>query len=99
MATGGRVSKPDIPGKDLKGVNYLRTSADQEAIKAQAASASKIAIVGASWIATECASALIGKYKGQKEVYLVQSTEVPLERVLGKEVGSMLTRDHTEAGV
>jgi len=58
----------------------LRSGADQAAIKIQAESASAIAINGSSWIATEVASALAGKYKGQKEIILIQSTEFPLER-------------------
>lgn len=77
----------------------MRTSEDQEAIKSAAAGAKSIAVVGSSWIATEVASALIGKYKDTKDVYLVQSTEFPLERCLGKEIGSMLAKDHTDAGV
>ena len=56
-------------------------------------------MVGAGWIATEVSSALIGKYKGQKDIYLIQSTELPLERALGKEIGALLQKDHTDAGV
>lgn len=55
--------------------------------------------MGAGWIATEVSSALIGKYKGQKDIYLIQSTELPLERALGKEIGALLQKDHTDAGV
>ena len=90
IATGGSARLPECPGANLKGVHTLRSSADQESIKAEAADASGIAIVGGSWIATEVASSLIGKYKGQKEIYLIQSTEFPLERCLGKEVGAMV---------
>jgi len=99
LATGTKVRKPKMPGSELRGVHYLRTSEDQEAIKAGAANASAIAVVGSSWIATEVASALVTKYKGQKEVYLIQTTEFPLERALGKEVGALVAQDHTKAGV
>ena len=64
IATGSKVRKPKIPGANLNGIHYLRTSADQEGIKSAAAEARAIAVVGAGWIATEVASALIGKYKG-----------------------------------
>ena len=71
IATGSKVVKPKIAGANLDGVHYLRTSEDQEAIKAAAAGAKSIAVIGSSWIATEVASALIGKYKGSKDVFLV----------------------------
>ena len=71
LATGSKVRKVNIPGADLNGVHYLRTSQDQEAIKSGAANASKIAVCGSSWIATEVASALATKYKGEKEIYLI----------------------------
>ena len=29
LATGGKVSKPNVKGNNLKGVHYLRTSSDQ----------------------------------------------------------------------
>ena len=90
IATGSKVNKVSIPGNDLQGVHYLRSGADQAAIKTQAESASAIAINGSSWIATEVASALAGKYKGQKEIILIQSTEFPLERQLGPEVGALM---------
>lgn len=99
IATGSKVNKVSLPGNDLQGVHYLRSGADQAAIKIQAESASAIAINGSSWIATEVASALAGKYKGQKEIILIQSTEFPLERQLGPEVGALMAKDHTEGGV
>ena len=39
------------------------------------------------------------KYKGEKEIFLIQSTEFPLQRALGSEIGAMLAKEHTEAGV
>lgn len=99
IATGSKARQPTMPGASLKGVHVLRSGADQAAIKEQAAGATSIAILGGSWIATECASSLIGKYKGQKEITLIQSTEHPLERQLGKEIGASLTKEHTDAGV
>lgn len=64
IATGSKVNKPNVPGANLQGIHYLRSSADQEGIKEGAAKARSIAIIGSSWIATEVASSLIGKYKG-----------------------------------
>ena len=93
IATGGKARKPKIPGANLKGVHYLRSSADQEGIKAEAIDAESIVIVGGSFIATECAAALATKYK-QKKIHLIQSTKFPLEKVMGKEIGAMFAKEH-----
>ena len=71
IAVGSKVNKPNVPGANLRGVHYLRSSSDQEGIKAAAANAKSIAVIGGSWIATEVASSLVGKYKGEKDILLI----------------------------
>jgi apoptosis-inducing factor 3 len=99
IATGSSVNKPKVKGLDLKGVHFLRTNKDQEAIKALAADAKSIVIVGASFIGTECASSLASKFKGEREVHLVSSGDVPFEKQLGREIGEMMMKEHVDNGV
>ena len=87
IATGGKAIVPEVDGVGLKGVFTLRTKKDQEAIRDLAQSAKSVTVIGGSWIATEVAAALIGKYKDQLKVNLVCSASVPFEGTLGKEVG------------
>ena len=60
LATGGRARKPSNPGSDLKGVYLLRSGEDQLAIKAAAAKARSIVVVGGGFISSEV-TANLGK--------------------------------------
>jgi len=63
IATGGSVRKTTLPGADAHNVFYLRTSEDQAAIKARAEEIKDgVAVIGAGFIGTETASALVLKY-------------------------------------
>lgn len=48
-------------------------------------------MIGASFIGSESASCLASK---DREVHLVYETEYPLEKVLGKEVGKLMHKEH-----
>lgn len=57
-ATGGRVRTLPLPGHDLAGVQYYRTLADADALKAAAGSGKRAVIIGAGFIGMELASSL-----------------------------------------
>ena len=96
IATGSTVVKPDIPGINSKGVHIVRTNLDQTNIKEAAKTSKKIVVIGASFIGSESASCLANK---EREVHLIFSSEYPLEKVLGKEVGKLMKAEHEANGV
>jgi 3-phenylpropionate/trans-cinnamate dioxygenase ferredoxin reductase component len=96
LATGSSPRRLALPGHDLEGIHYLRTVADSEAIAARAKRASRAVVIGGGWIGAEVAASL--RQLGLT-VTLVVPTSVPLERVLGVEVGGVYGDLHAENGV
>lgn len=82
-------------------MHFVRTNHDQTTIKAKAEKAGRIVVIGSGFIGSESASCLAMKYgkDASKQIHLVSNTEYPLEKVLGKEYGRMLKKDHEANGV
>lgn len=96
IATGARNRRPPIRGLELDGVFDLRTVDDADRIRAEALSGQKAVVVGMGFIGSEVAASL--RQLGV-EVAVVAPGSVPLERVLGEEVGGVLAEIHRERGV
>jgi 3-phenylpropionate/trans-cinnamate dioxygenase ferredoxin reductase subunit len=96
VATGGRNRRPPIPGLDLDGVHDLRTRADADALRAELRPGLRAAVVGLGFIGSEVAATLRGT---GADVVAIEAFSVPLERVLGPQVGSALAALHREHGV
>jgi 3-phenylpropionate/trans-cinnamate dioxygenase ferredoxin reductase subunit len=96
VATGASPRTLTVPGATLPGVLGLRTLADADTLKAAAADAERIVVIGAGWIGSEVAASLrtVGR-----SVVLVASGQIPLERVLGPEIGGVYRDLHLEHGV
>lgn len=96
IATGARARTLAVPGADLPGVLTLRTAADADAMRAAVAEAERVVVVGAGWIGSEVAASLraLGR-----SVVLVAPGAVPLERVLGREIGGVYRDLHVQHGV
>jgi 3-phenylpropionate/trans-cinnamate dioxygenase ferredoxin reductase subunit len=96
IATGVRNRRLSVPGVDLDGVHSLRTREEADAIRADAAKASRAVIVGMGFIGAEVAASLrtIGL-----DVTAVEPTPTPLHRVLGSEVGGAIAALHADHGV
>ena len=96
MATGADPVRLPVPGAADSQLHYLRTFADARAIVAMAASAKRVIVVGASFIGLEVAASL--RARGL-EVHVVAPDKVPLERVMGAEVGAFIRKLHETHGV
>jgi NADPH-dependent 2,4-dienoyl-CoA reductase/sulfur reductase-like enzyme len=96
LATGAEPVKLEVPGADSPQVRYLRSQSDSRAIIAKAAQAKRVVLVGASFIAMEVASSLIRR---KLQVHVVAPEAVPMERILGPQVGEYLRRLHERNGV
>lgn len=96
LATGSRPRPISVAGAQLDGVRYLRTLADADALTTAFRDAQRVVVVGAGWIGAEVAAS--ARSLGL-EVALVEQAQVPLERVLGSEVGQIYADVHREHGV
>jgi NADPH-dependent 2,4-dienoyl-CoA reductase/sulfur reductase-like enzyme/nitrite reductase/ring-hydroxylating ferredoxin subunit len=96
LATGAEAIRLNIPGSDLPHVHTLRTLADSQAIIAQAEKARCAVVMGASFIGLEVSASLRTR---NIEVHVVAPERVPLERILGREMGEFVRRLHEQHGV
>jgi len=96
LATGAEPQSIPIEGAQLPHVHRLRTLADSNAIIADSKRAKRCVVIGASFIGLEVAASLrdLGL-----EVTVVGKEVVPLERVLGREVGQFIKDLHERHGV
>jgi len=96
LATGSEPVRLKIPGDDLPHVNYLRTLGDSRHIIEKAKHAKRAVVIGASFIGLEVAASLRER---KLEVAVVGKGSLPLEKVLGRELGQMIRKIHEEHGV
>ena len=96
IATGADPVRLSIPGAGPDQVFSLRTFADSRAIIERARTAKRVLIVGASFIGLEVAAAL--RTRGLA-VDVVAPDHVPLERVMGLELGRFVQSIHEAHGV
>ena len=96
LATGAEPRRLCIPGAELDGVHLLRTFADSDALRERLDAGGRLVVVGAGWIGSEVAAS--ARQRGM-EVTVVAPEAVPLERVLGLEVGGIYRDLHRDHGV
>lgn len=94
IATGASPIRLDIPGGDR--ILYLRSLRDCRSIIDKIGGAKKATVIGASFIGLEVAASLVAR--GLK-VDVVAPEKLPLERVLGVELGGLVKSVHEEKGV
>ncbi|GED99866.1 ferredoxin reductase [Gordonia spumicola] len=86
-----------FPGADdVRGVHVIRTIDDALALRADAATATKAAVVGAGFIGCEVAASLRAL---DIPVTVVEPAQTPLAVAVGATIGEMITRLHREADV
>src|SRR5215210_2159220 len=95
LTTGAAPRRLSLPGTELDGVHYLRTLADSDALRARFGAGGKLVVIGAGWIGCEVAAS--ARQCGM-DVTVVAPDAVPLERVLGPEVGAIYRDIHLDHG-
>jgi 3-phenylpropionate/trans-cinnamate dioxygenase ferredoxin reductase component len=95
LATGAQPRRISLPGADLDGVLPLRTIEHSEAIRARIDAGGRLVTIGAGWIGAEVAAS--AKQRGC-DVTILEMTQLPLERVLGPELGAIYRDIHTDHG-
>ncbi|MGQ0848581.1 MAG: FAD-dependent oxidoreductase [Actinomycetota bacterium] len=94
IATGGRARRlPDVAGERIL---YLRTLEESDQLKVHLGTGRRIVIVGAGFIGSEVSASA---REAGAEVIVLEALEVPLERVLGKELGEVCGAVHRYHGV
>jgi 3-phenylpropionate/trans-cinnamate dioxygenase ferredoxin reductase subunit len=96
LCTGAEPRRLHIPGADLGGVHYLRTIRDADALRGAFAKGGHLVVVGAGWIGCEIAAS--ARQSGM-DVTVIAPVQLPLQRVLGDEIGTVYRDLHAEHGV
>jgi 3-phenylpropionate/trans-cinnamate dioxygenase ferredoxin reductase component len=96
LATGAQPRRLRLPGADLDGVLSLRTIADSEAIRDRFGDGRRLVTIGAGWIGAEVAAS--ARQRGC-DVTILEAGQLPLERVLGAELGAFYRDVHADNGV
>jgi 3-phenylpropionate/trans-cinnamate dioxygenase ferredoxin reductase component len=96
LATGAEPRRLTIPGADLDDVLYLRSIADCDALRGRLDRGGTVVVIGAGWIGAEVAAS--ARQRGL-DVTVIDPLSVPLERVLGTEVGAVYRDIHLDHGV
>jgi len=96
LATGAEPRPLSVPGAEFDRVFYLRSVRDSDALRERLGRGGAVVVVGAGWIGAEVAAS--ARQRGL-DVTVVEPASVPLERVLGKEIGAIYRDIHTDHGV
>jgi 3-phenylpropionate/trans-cinnamate dioxygenase ferredoxin reductase subunit len=96
LATGSDARRLKVDGGDLRGVFYLRSLADSDALRAAKAASTRAVIVGGGFIGAEAASAFA---QAGVDTTMILSDDVLLKRQVGPELGGFLLEYFRGKGV
>ena len=86
LTTGALPRALPVPGAELENVLLLRRVGDSDAIRERIEQGGRFVVIGGGWIGAEVAATA---RSGGCEVAMVFPEDVPLERVLGTEMGGI----------
>jgi apoptosis-inducing factor 3 len=96
LATGSEPVRLDVPGAELPHVHYLRTVADSHALVLKALASRRAVVIGTSFIGLEVAASLRAR---NIDVHMIGPETIPMERILGPDVGTFIRKLHEDNGV
>ncbi len=96
LTTGSEPRRIPVPGAELDGIHYLRTLPDCDVLRERLDAGGRVAVVGSGWIGSEFAAS--ARQRGL-DVALIDSLQVPYEKILGTEIGSFFRDVHAQHGV
>jgi 3-phenylpropionate/trans-cinnamate dioxygenase ferredoxin reductase subunit len=96
LTIGAEPRRLSIPGGELDDVLYLRSVGDCDVLRRRLDLGGRVVVIGAGWIGAEVAAS--ARQRGL-EVTVIDPLTVPLERVLGTEVGAVYRDLHLDHGV
>ncbi|WP_405014048.1 NAD(P)/FAD-dependent oxidoreductase [Kitasatospora sp. NBC_01539] len=96
LATGASPRPLPVPGGDRPDVLTLRGVGDSTRLRERLTPGARIVVVGAGWIGLEVAAAARA---AEAEVTVLEAAELPLLRVLGREVARVFADLHRAHGV
>lgn len=96
IATGARPRDLNLPGVALAGVHTLRRLDDADVLRASLAPGCRLVVIGAGWIGLEAAAT--ARSTGC-QVTVLESADIPLQRVLGETLGQHFATLHRRHGV
>jgi 3-phenylpropionate/trans-cinnamate dioxygenase ferredoxin reductase subunit len=95
LATGANVRRLPVPGAELDGIHYLRTFANSDAIR-QDAAGKQVVLIGGSYIASEVAATLTEL--GSSCTMVMQET-LPLSNTFGSDAGGFFADTLSDHGI
>jgi NADPH-dependent 2,4-dienoyl-CoA reductase/sulfur reductase-like enzyme/nitrite reductase/ring-hydroxylating ferredoxin subunit len=96
LATGSVPRKLEVPGGELNNIFTLRSFDDADTIIAACQQASRVAVIGASFIGIETAISLSQR---ELDVTVIAPETVPFEQVFGKGIGTLVQQVHQDNGI
>jgi 3-phenylpropionate/trans-cinnamate dioxygenase ferredoxin reductase component len=96
LSTGAEPRRASMPGAELAGTHYLRTTSDSDSLRARLTAGTRLVVIGGGWIGCEVAASAVSL---GVSVTLVERSEAPLGQTLGAQLGAFYGKLHTERGV
>jgi 3-phenylpropionate/trans-cinnamate dioxygenase ferredoxin reductase subunit len=96
LATGSEPRRLEVPGAELEAVYYLRELPHADHLLDVLEPGHRVAVVGGGWIGLEVAAA--ARTHGA-EVTVIEMADLPLQGVMGNEIGRVFAALHRDHGV
>jgi 3-phenylpropionate/trans-cinnamate dioxygenase ferredoxin reductase subunit len=96
LCLGSEARRLKVPGSELRGVHYLRTVDDVEAIRARFRPGARLVVVGGGYIGLEIAATCL---KLGLDVTVLEMLERVMNRVVAPEVSAFFAAEHMAQGV